>query len=443
MLGAVIFCSTVSKVLKQKDKYLFPDDKNTSPVKRNKGKFPDIERALSNWVRNQKRSGKDLTDEQIKEKAQYFATSVGNDSQLKTISSSWLEKFKQKNSIGQGKLLRRASEANIPDNVQLAAASMSADSLPLLTQPATTAGVSEIGLANITQSPLSTGAVDDDRDSVMEGVYGFGLVTDSGRNESVTRSQRSQHQTDSVGDVAIDSGSAKRFKDLDHSQTTLQTTFSDTVVTTSTYSAISSSTTFTISPDPNSASAFPEANFQRPRSQTFPTLDLHYEAAAADGNDAMTSKFDDSPTAPPSALESPGDVSQQFTNIDSALGSQTVAAHSHVPRRTASSGSLRARAHTPVSMTGGGSNPGSPTQEDARRAAETLLAFVQSLSPGNGSPVDKTDYDNLLRLTEKLRFPTQQGLLSSKSSSAGLGGLSRIPESEGEVATVKAEQVMQ
>jgi len=89
-------------------------------VKRAKGKFPDIERALSNWVRNMQKQGHPLTDAAIKEKARFFATTVGNnESHLKTNSTSWLEKFKQKNGIGGAKLTRRASETNISDSGSL------------------------------------------------------------------------------------------------------------------------------------------------------------------------------------------------------------------------------------------------------------------------------------------------------------------------------------
>src|SRR6266536_205413 len=112
--------STVSKVLRQKEKYLFPEDRRLSPVKRAKGKFPDIERALSNWARNQHTKGIPLTDAAIKEKARFFATTVGNnESHLKTNSTSWLEKFKQKNGLGGSKLTRRASETNISDSGSL------------------------------------------------------------------------------------------------------------------------------------------------------------------------------------------------------------------------------------------------------------------------------------------------------------------------------------
>jgi hypothetical protein len=90
-------------------------------VKRTKRKFPDtggIEKALSNWVRNMQKQGHPLTDAAIKEKARLFATTVGSnhESLLKTNSTGWLEKFKQKNGIGGAKLTRRASETNMSNH---------------------------------------------------------------------------------------------------------------------------------------------------------------------------------------------------------------------------------------------------------------------------------------------------------------------------------------
>ena len=116
----ISYFSTVSKVLRQREKYLFPEDRSLSPVKRAKGKFPDIEKALSVWVKNNHKKGLSLTDAAITEQAQRFATGVNhNEGLLKLTSASWLEKFKQKNGIGTGKLTRRASETNIPDRNSL------------------------------------------------------------------------------------------------------------------------------------------------------------------------------------------------------------------------------------------------------------------------------------------------------------------------------------
>jgi hypothetical protein len=63
-------------------------------------KGPDIERALSNWARHQHRQGLPLSDTIIRDKARFFAQTVGNSgSYLKANSTSWLENFKQKNHL--------------------------------------------------------------------------------------------------------------------------------------------------------------------------------------------------------------------------------------------------------------------------------------------------------------------------------------------------------
>lgn len=111
--------STVSKVLRQKEKFLYSKDGSESPAKKLKGKFPDIERALANWARNEQRKGEPLNDSKIKEQAQRFAATVGNnESQSKLTNSAWLEKFKQKNNLLGAKL--RKGQINIhhePDGI--------------------------------------------------------------------------------------------------------------------------------------------------------------------------------------------------------------------------------------------------------------------------------------------------------------------------------------
>lgn len=107
--------STVSKVLRQKDKYLFPDDGSRSPIRKGKGKFPDIERAMANWARNHVKQGLPLNDDMIRDKARFFATTVGSqECHAKVDSAAWLEKFKQKNSL-PGAKPRKRSDANDSD----------------------------------------------------------------------------------------------------------------------------------------------------------------------------------------------------------------------------------------------------------------------------------------------------------------------------------------
>lgn len=104
--------STVSKILRQKEKYLFPDNGSLSLAKRAAGKLPDIDRALANWVQNSEKYGIQLTDASIKEKARFFAATLGISGQ--PTGTGWLEKFKLKNGIGEGKPLQRTSDINVP-----------------------------------------------------------------------------------------------------------------------------------------------------------------------------------------------------------------------------------------------------------------------------------------------------------------------------------------
>ncbi|EZF10942.1 hypothetical protein H112_07860 [Trichophyton rubrum D6] len=148
--------STVSKVLRQKEKYLFPDDGRRSPVKKAKGKFPDIERALSNWVKNHQRQGGEINDALIREKAMFFASTVGSpEGHEKILTSSWLEKFKQKNYIvnspGRKSSLditspRKRSTIRTP--TQLSPISPSSTTTPSSTSPTQSGSVQEGDLVN-------------------------------------------------------------------------------------------------------------------------------------------------------------------------------------------------------------------------------------------------------------------------------------------------------
>ena len=92
--------STVSKVLRNKEKYLVPEDGSRSPVKRSKSKFPDLERTLMNWVKNRVSDGLAVTDDAIKDEARKYAATLGNSEGHVVVSDPvWLEKFKQKNNL--------------------------------------------------------------------------------------------------------------------------------------------------------------------------------------------------------------------------------------------------------------------------------------------------------------------------------------------------------
>lgn len=77
-----------------------------------------------------------------------------------------------------------------------------------------------------------------------------------------------------------------------------------------------------------------------------------------------------------------------------------------------------------------GSSPTSPTQDDARRALETFLSYMNLAGPQG--LVDENEYRTVVKLTERMR----------QHSLSNLGGLQRIPEQESEVAAVKMDHSM-
>ncbi|RMZ80061.1 hypothetical protein DV737_g3138, partial [Chaetothyriales sp. CBS 132003] len=91
--------STVSKILRHKERYINPPPKEevTSPGKKSKAKLPDFEKTLTNWVKNQQRRGLVVTDEDLRQQARKFSFSRSDQALLS--SPSWLDKVKQKNGL--------------------------------------------------------------------------------------------------------------------------------------------------------------------------------------------------------------------------------------------------------------------------------------------------------------------------------------------------------
>ncbi|KAL3425988.1 centromere binding protein B [Phlyctema vagabunda] len=387
--------STVSKVLRQKEKYLFPEDRSLSPVKRAKGKFPDIERALSNWVRNSQKQGIPLTDSAIKEKARFFATSVGNnESHLKTNSTSWLEKFKQKNGIGAGKLMRRASETNISDAGSLnpESAGASASQTPNGISPTSPSGLPS-------PSPLSGSKSDEDLRS--DGVNNY---LEFGQGNGGYRHSNSQ------------------------STTSLSSAFTDTAPSSFSGGPTSPTTPFAFSPDgfmPSQHARLPPpgSNFQRPRSQTFPMLGIDPSFIQQhQSNEPLTPKYNGmSGTAPSSALDSPVQEMGPPFGMDSTISSPPLHhSSSNGSMAPPSSGTPITGLHSPP----GSSAPNSPTQDDARRALDTLLTFFSQQPTGL---VDQNEYMTVLKLTERLRLQS-----NNNNNNQLPGGLHRIAEQDNE-----------
>ncbi|KAI9812146.1 MAG: hypothetical protein M1827_004812 [Pycnora praestabilis] len=373
--------STVSKVLRQKEKYLFPDDGSRSPIKRSKGKFPDIERALSNWARNYSKQGLPLTDGMIKEKARFFATTVGNsESHLKVNSTSWLEKFKQKNNIGDRRS-RKNSEANDSDGA------LNPDS-----NAASTAQTPN-GL-----SPISTNGIPSP------------VPMSSAKSENSMK-------TESPDDY-IDFSNAYRHS---HSQSTtsLSSVFTDTAPSSFSAGPTSPTSPF-FSPDgpspfmPSQQSRLPPLsnNYSRPRSQTFPMLGVDpVYISPPPSSEPLTPKYLHHPTASPVPLESPLSEMPPPLSVDETLQSP------HYSHSNSNSSPASMQPPPNPRSNSASSLPGSPTQDDARRALEVVMTFFQHQPTGL---VDPQEFMTIGKLMEKLRL--QGGSLP--------GGLHRIPEQE-------------
>ena len=404
------------------------------------------------------KKGQIITDSQMEERAKVFC--AGQENALKMITSSWLEKFKQKHGVGPGKLVRRASETAIPDSAHR----LETDS-PLISASQTPNGISPASPTG-QSSPATSSAHPDSKEALS------GFMDLEGSNY--------KHP---------------------HSQSTTSLSSAVTEPTSSTFSgsAFSPTSQFTFSPDPNSGlfENHPQqhgrmstvgvppgadaSNFHRPRSQTFPNLEnLEYingpsSVSSGKNGESLTPKYSNSAlnTAPSSALESPAhEIAAPPFGLDAAGAGISSPAALHRVSSTNSLGGRSTASGTGISgATPIGSSPSSPTQEDARRAADTLLSFFNSFSqPGM---FDQNEYRVIVSLTEKLKLQQQQQQqqqqgqqqqqpgqqqgqqqhqqphhqLRTSASLQGLGGLSRIPEGDVEMTppasmTMKNEAIM-
>jgi Tc5 transposase DNA-binding domain len=349
--------STVSKILRQKEKYLNPTPKeeSTSPVKRSKVKFPDIERALVNWVRNEQKKGVAITDEKLKKQARFFATtSPSSESQMQVTSSAWLEKFKQKNQIHTGPRKGKASISVSTDDVVIVDSSTtSVSEMPLDESP-----TSSVGLVSPPISPeddTSRGAIKAERSDDFFDYDGKDPYDDPNSLEHVLSS------------------------DLDHSGSLLSPISQELIR--------ASSATIEASP------AYSGSNFSRQRSQTFPM---------AESEAGSTSR------PPSSGGNTPGVPIRSITNtIDTRPTSvnpmHTVKRHksvSDIHETEVIHYSSMKPPPLPKSLDNSPISPGSPTPEEAKQALHILKNFFQAQQT---DVVDEDDYIMIGKLMGKLK----------------------------------------
>ncbi|KAL5635744.1 hypothetical protein ACGC1H_004527 [Rhizoctonia solani] len=93
--------STISKILKHKDKWLSLDTnpRKSIPVKHRPSKFPEIETELLKWVKQCQENGTNITDTRIKAKAKECAAEIGLPEGKFKASSGWIENFKLRNNL--------------------------------------------------------------------------------------------------------------------------------------------------------------------------------------------------------------------------------------------------------------------------------------------------------------------------------------------------------
>lgn len=379
-------------MLRQKEKYLYQEDGSRSPIKRSKNKNPDIERALSNWIKNHQRQGLPVTDAIIKDKARFFANTVGNsDSHLKANSPSWLQKFKQKNNL-MGARSRKSSIAAEPEET-----------------------------SNPPSNAQTPGAISPISDDVSPTIA---MTTKKSKENIKAESQDT-----------FDFGSPRR---PFHSQSSASLSSAYTDAANSTFSAgptspgSLSSPFFTpdsaCGPNPFGSSRQPASgppgsnSFQRPRSQTFPML-LGVEQLSSPGSlDAFTTKY-----VGASGLDSPmEELASPLSVIDERLSlSPSQVTHSMQPPP------LPATASTPneEKALSAVSSPITPSQEEAAHALQLVMNFFQSQNAGFA--VEPQEYVTIGKLMEKLRIKRCSESLPS--------GMRRV--SEPAFATSKLESV--
>ncbi|KAM3505340.1 hypothetical protein MY10362_002989 [Beauveria mimosiformis] len=178
--------STVSKVLRNKEMYLKGEIEKDANGKRTNGKNPDFDRTLGNYIRRQRERGIPMSDEDIMDSAcKYARGSPNHQAILAKLTTTWLNKFKQRYSIETVGSVRRASEPSISEKLPISARFQSIS--PSSPSPNT--------------SPLSVSPSDDDLRS--RGDYNFTYRQYASHSESsLTDNAASSFSSELISPVA-------------------------------------------------------------------------------------------------------------------------------------------------------------------------------------------------------------------------------------------------
>lgn len=309
----------------------------------------------------------------IREKALFFASTCGNsDGKEKVLTSSWLEKFKHKNGLLGAKARKGSfgtkSESASPTGLSINSALASAVQSPTVLSP-----ISPTGFAS--PSPLSPAQSQENiRGSISIGPTDLGIDFQHAHSKST---------------ISLD--------------TTASFSPTSTLVTESPFTPLSQSR---VSPT--------DGNSSRPRSQTFPLINPDPVSIPTDESPNPTSAMKG--LLPAAMEESVGeDEGQKISlNLDTSTG--TI-------KRNRSNPEIRAKTiypplyskSTTVSPV---SSPGSPTQDEARKALELVMHYFEHQPSGLGAQ----EYVTIGKLMERLE------LAKTQLPTTLPGGLTRIDE---------------
>ncbi|KAJ9133139.1 Major centromere autoantigen B [Pleurostoma richardsiae] len=326
--------STVSKVLRKKERYLDPDFQGS--LAKAQGR---VEKTLAKWAQNAQKSGRPITDADIKEQAEHFAANITSGENPLIIGEPWLEKFKEEHRIGT-----RALETNIPDRTHMSLA-----------------------------PSLSARQSDEDEDvgqRMMDFTPQTGLPSGTSLSSAFTNTAVSSFH------ASAPSPASGCLQDQTREVT-------------------SGSATFTLEP---------------PSNQALLTMCMGYMNQQE--TEPMAPESHVSATTPSPAPDSPRhEIAAAPFAIDNALASPQRQPQRQPHRCNSDSSTSARQTGSPISSSAvlsvpDRSSPSPPTQEDARRAAGTLLSFLTNVVPEGF--VDQNELVAIARLTERLRLYQHQ-----------------------------------
>jgi Tc5 transposase DNA-binding domain len=332
----------------------------------------------------------------IREKARFFAATVGNnESQSKLNSTTWLERFKQKNNLVGGRLKKSPTDSRpifSEDGITVVDSSTTSTSH-------TSAEMSPMSPEDIspTTSDSSQGTA---RHELSEGFFDFAGVGYRHTHSQSATSLNTGYSGMSIAPLLVSSPTSPQLANTD---------------------GISP-----FNPEVNSRLPSLASNFSRPRSQTVPNLNLEPGAMLrTDLSDEITPKLSDS-SVMTNMLESPMEEKPTVANPFDAMKRTNSFPGIHsskdlsmqpppIPKSETASPAI-----SPIA---------SPTQQEARRALELVMTFFQSQPAG---AVEPNEYMTMGKLMQKLE------LAQSPDGTPSLpGGLHRIDEEEGLRVTKK------